>query len=123
MEIFPKNSFLPSFSSGFAASAAREAKASKPGLKAGRNYIAGNGFKKTILALGAESAGNFSVFFNPPTSLLRGGSLLPPFEGEGGGIYLSEDFGDLLDDKNFIKFKKSVLSFLKKNSKIWALLR
>ncbi len=48
---------------------------------------------KTILALGAESAGNFSVFQN-------------------GKIYLLPDFGDLLDEKNFLKFKESVMSFL-----------
>ena len=58
---------------------------------------------KIILALGAESAGNFSVFPAPP--LLKGV----------GGIYFSEDFGDLLDDKNYKKFQKAVLDFLKKN--------
>ncbi len=49
-----------------------------------------------ILALGAESAGNFSVF-------------------QEGKIYFSESFGDLLEEKNFEKFKKSVLYYLKKN--------
>jgi len=51
--------------------------------------------KKTILSLGAESAGNFSIFKN-------------------GKIYYSEDFGDLLNNKNFSNFKKSVLKFIKK---------
>ena len=49
-----------------------------------------------ILALGAESAGNFSLFRN-------------------GGIYLSEDFGDLLDENNFSKYKKELSSTLKEN--------
>lgn len=52
--------------------------------------------KKTILALGAESAGNFSVFNN-------------------GKIYFSDNFGDILDEKNFKNFQKAVLDFLKKN--------
>lgn len=51
--------------------------------------------KRVILALGAESAGNFSVFKN-------------------GTIYFSEDFGDLLDDDNFKKFKDQLNAFLKK---------
>ncbi|MBI4692307.1 MAG: hypothetical protein HY773_02620 [Candidatus Terrybacteria bacterium] len=50
----------------------------------------------SILALGAESAGNFSVFKN-------------------GKIYLSKDYGDLLNDKNFQKFKTDILNYLKKN--------
>ncbi|MBU2578860.1 hypothetical protein KKA09_01970 [Patescibacteria group bacterium] len=54
--------------------------------------------KKTskILALGAESAGNFSVFSDSK-------------------IYFSHDFGDLLEEKNFQKFKKTILNYLKKN--------
>ncbi|MDO9399536.1 MAG: hypothetical protein Q7T79_02545 [bacterium] len=52
--------------------------------------------KKIILALGAESTGNFSVYFSEK-------------------IYFSEDFGDLLDEKNFKNFQKSVLNFLEKN--------
>ena len=52
--------------------------------------------KKTILALGAESAGNFSVFYNNK-------------------INFSEDFGDLLDDKSYSIFQKAVLEFLKNN--------
>ncbi len=52
--------------------------------------------KKTILAVGAESAGNFSVYKN-------------------GKIYFSENFGDLLEDKNFLRFKKAVLEYLKNN--------
>ncbi len=51
---------------------------------------------KIILALGAESAGNFSVYSNK-------------------AIYLSEDFGDLLDDKNFKKYKATLEIFLRKN--------
>ncbi len=52
--------------------------------------------KSVILSLGAESAGNFSVFQN-------------------GKIYFSEDFGDLFEEENFAKFKKAVLDFLKKD--------
>ena len=52
--------------------------------------------KETILALGAESAGNFSVFKN-------------------GILHFSEDFGDLLDEKNWNEFQKAILGFLKKN--------
>jgi len=50
--------------------------------------------KKEILALGAESAGNFSVLSNEK-------------------IYFSDDFGDLLEEKNFLKFKKAIFRFLK----------
>lgn len=50
---------------------------------------------KSILALGAESAGNFSVFYDTQ-------------------IYHSDNFGDLLDEKNFDNFKKAILDFLKK---------
>ncbi len=49
---------------------------------------------QSILALGAESAGNFSFFFNNE-------------------IYFSNDFGNLLIDENFQKFKKSVFFYLK----------
>jgi hydrogenase maturation protein HypF len=49
-----------------------------------------------ILALGAESAGNFSIYREKT-------------------IFFSDDFGDLLDDKNYKKFQKAVLTFLKKN--------
>lgn len=52
--------------------------------------------KKTVLALGPESAGNFSVFHN-------------------GKLYFSEDFGDLLEDTNFNKFQKELNIFLKQN--------
>lgn len=51
--------------------------------------------KLIILALGAESAGNFSIF-------------------KKGKIYSSESFGDLSDNKNFNNFKKELLSFIKK---------
>lgn len=51
----------------------------------------------TILALGAESAGNFSVYKN-------------------GKISLSQDFGDLLEQKNLDDFKNSLQNFLKDNS-------
>ena len=50
----------------------------------------------SILALGAESAGNFSVFKN-------------------GKIYFSEDFGDLLEEKNWKKYQASVLKYLSDN--------
>jgi hydrogenase maturation protein HypF len=50
--------------------------------------------KKTILALGAESAGNFSVVAS-------------------GKIYFFEAFGDLLEEANFSAFKKAVLAFLR----------
>ncbi len=53
--------------------------------------------KELILALGAESAGNFSVYKN-------------------GKIYFSEDFGDLSEEKNWQKYKKEVLAYLKNNN-------
>ena len=62
--------------------------------------------KKTILALGAESAGNFSVHF--PISPLSKRRV------DEETVYFSPDFGDLLDEDNFNNFKESVLSFLKK---------
>lgn len=52
---------------------------------------------KIILALGAESAGNFSVYQNSK-------------------IYLSENFGDLLEVNNFNKFKEAVSIFLNENN-------
>jgi len=52
--------------------------------------------KKIILALGAESAGNFSVQAR-------------------GKIYFSEDFGDLLVDKNFQNYQSKLNHFLKSN--------
>jgi hydrogenase maturation protein HypF len=51
---------------------------------------------KKILALGAESSGNFAVYKN-------------------GWIYFSDDFGDLLEAKNYSKYRKNLLVFLKKN--------
>jgi hydrogenase maturation protein HypF len=48
-----------------------------------------------ILALGAESAGNFSIFKN-------------------GKIYFSEDFGDLSKDTNFKEYSRKLNEFLKK---------
>lgn len=56
-----------------------------------------NSADKKILALGAESAGNFSVFSS-------------------GKTFHSKNFGDLLNQKNFDKFKKSVINFLKKEN-------
>ncbi|MFA6159658.1 MAG: hypothetical protein WC678_01020 [Parcubacteria group bacterium] len=50
----------------------------------------------SILALGAESAGNFSVFRD-------------------GRIFSSDDFGDLLEEANWIKYQASVLKYLKDN--------
>ncbi|MEK7557979.1 MAG: hypothetical protein AAB530_02110 [Patescibacteria group bacterium] len=52
--------------------------------------------KKIILALGSESAGNFSIYFKKK-------------------FFFSEDFGDLLDEKNYKNYKKSILAFFKKN--------
>jgi hydrogenase maturation protein HypF len=49
-----------------------------------------------ILALGAESAGNFSIF-------------------HAGKLYLSQDFGDLLEEKNWDAFRKEILKHLKEN--------
>lgn len=52
--------------------------------------------KSVILALGAESAGNFSVF-------------------KKNKIYLSEDLGDLLEEKKWHNFQKATLDYLHKN--------
>lgn len=49
-----------------------------------------------ILALGAESSGNFSCCSK-------------------GVVFLSQDFGDLLDEKNWADYQKAVSSYLKKN--------
>lgn len=57
-------------------------------------YVINTKINKKILALGAESAGNFSVFDN-------------------GHVFHSENFGDLLDEKNYAKFQKSILLYLK----------
>jgi len=54
--------------------------------------------EKIILALGAESAGNFSLW-------------------KDGIINFSEDFGDLTNEQNFSNFKVALLKFLK-NQKI-----
>ena len=54
--------------------------------------------KKIILALGAESAGNFSLW-------------------ENGTMNFSQDFGDLANEQNFANFKTQLLKFLK-NQKI-----
>ncbi|KKQ05233.1 MAG: (NiFe) hydrogenase maturation protein HypF, partial [Candidatus Moranbacteria bacterium GW2011_GWF1_36_4] len=50
-----------------------------------------------ILALGAESAGNFSVFQNEI-------------------IYFSQNFNDLLDEENFKNYKKELRDFLQNNN-------
>ena len=50
--------------------------------------------KKIILALGPESSGNFALY-------------------KKGTIYLSPDFGDLLDENNWQKYKKTLFRFLK----------
>ncbi len=52
--------------------------------------------KKVIMALGGESAGNFSCYNN-------------------GKIYYSANFGDLQNENNFTKYSDSISSFLKKN--------
>lgn len=51
--------------------------------------------KETILALGAESDGVFTIYKN-------------------GNIFISENFGDLLGENNFIKYKKTALEYLRK---------
>ncbi len=50
--------------------------------------------KQTILALGAESAGNFSVF-------------------KDGTVHFSQDFGNLMIDANFHEFTRNLSRFLK----------
>ncbi|MFZ2154382.1 MAG: hypothetical protein WAV16_04080, partial [Candidatus Moraniibacteriota bacterium] len=50
---------------------------------------------RTVLALGAESAGNFSIFNKNK-------------------IYFSPDFGDLLEEKSWLAFQEAVLAFIKK---------
>ena len=50
--------------------------------------------KKVILALGAESAGNFSLW-------------------ENGVLHFSQDFGDLANEQNFSDFKTQLLKFLR----------
>ncbi len=50
--------------------------------------------KKVILALGAESAGNFSLW-------------------ENGTLHFSQDFGDLANEQNFSDFKTTLLKFFK----------
>ncbi|EKE19507.1 MAG: hypothetical protein ACD_8C00146G0012 [uncultured bacterium] len=52
--------------------------------------------EKSILSLGAESAGNFSVY-------------------KDGVLYFSHNFGDLLEEENFYKFRTEVFKFLKDN--------
>lgn len=51
--------------------------------------------KVSILALGAESSGNFSIYDN-------------------GSIYFSKDYGDLLNDENFKIFQNDILQYIKK---------
>lgn len=58
-----------------------------------QTYTINNTTKDVILAVGPESAGNFSVFKN-------------------GTIYHSEHFGDLLSEDNFATFQKNILDFL-----------
>lgn len=53
---------------------------------------------QNILALGAESSGNFAFYSQ-------------------GKVYLSDDFGDLLEEENFHKFREAVLDFIEKNGK------
>jgi hydrogenase maturation protein HypF len=56
-----------------------------------------NDTSQQILALGPESNGNFSLFHQNK-------------------LYFSEDFGDLLMEKNFQKYRNSLSDFLKKNN-------
>jgi hydrogenase maturation protein HypF len=89
-----------------------------------------SGGQKCILALGAESAGNFSVLKSPHnkgvrlpdghdweinTPLSRSAAGAGEGRGVRGELFFSENFGDLLLEKNYKKFQKSVLDFLKKN--------
>ncbi|MDH4330282.1 MAG: hypothetical protein OEV93_01900 [Candidatus Moranbacteria bacterium] len=53
--------------------------------------------KKSILSLGAESAGNFSVFSKNK-------------------LFFSKDFGNLLENSNFQDLKKELLLFLKEKN-------
>lgn len=53
--------------------------------------------KNTILALGPESDGNFSIFCN-------------------GVIYYSNNFKDLINEENFKKFEENILKFLKEKN-------
>lgn len=53
--------------------------------------------KYTILALGAESSGNFSVYKN-------------------GKIFFSQDFDDLLNEKKWLIYKRAVLNYLKSHN-------
>lgn len=50
----------------------------------------------SLLALGAESSGNFSIYRN-------------------GSIYVSDNFGDLLSQENFNRFEQAVSNYIKKN--------
>lgn len=50
----------------------------------------------SILALGAESAGNFTAYKN-------------------GNIFLSDNLGDLLNEQNFFNYQKKLQEFIKKN--------
>ena len=72
----------------------------------------------TILALGAESAGNFSVYSHPHYPLpLSKGEMSAGQRGleQGRSIYLSPDFGDLLEEKKWHNYQKAVLKYLKNN--------
>jgi hydrogenase maturation protein HypF len=67
--------------------------------------------KKTVLALGAESAGNFSAYSPRPLPLSKGEMSA----GQRGFVYFSENFGDLLNEKSWANYQKSVLDYLKIN--------
>lgn len=54
--------------------------------------------KKAILALGAESDGNFSFYSK-------------------GKVFLNEGYSDLLDEENLKKFQEAVQDFMKRNGK------
>ena len=72
----------------------------------------------SILALGAESAGNFSVYSHIPNSLsLSKGEMSAGQRGleQERSIYLSPDFGDLLEENNWQNYKKAVLKYLGDN--------
>ena len=71
----------------------------------------------SILALGAESAGNFSIYLSHPyhSLLNKERCLVVETERSNGKIYFSKDFGDLLEETNWKKYQKKVLSYLKDN--------
>ncbi|HUT21833.1 MAG TPA: hypothetical protein VMX18_00310 [Candidatus Bipolaricaulota bacterium] len=60
--------------------------------------------KKNVLALGPESAGNFSVYIN-------------------GKVYYCSDFGDLLEEERFDVYKKALFELIDRNNLIPDIIR